>query len=155
MENIIIDLPEEYELVKNNDNTYSIKKKEFKLEAGKDYYQKYNDTIVIDRKESECPNQLGFSLGRFEITLSCRSHKSWREATKKEVEDAFEKELVRRYGKDWENAQLKNNIDPNTVKGLNSNTYTPSIVKNYGRGWDVWNKNGLLYYDGKWAEVKD
>ena len=40
MKNNIIEIPEGYELVKKDGNTYSIEKKKFELEVGKDYVSK-------------------------------------------------------------------------------------------------------------------
>jgi len=154
-------LAQDLEYKELEDGTLMIQKKErapFKLEVGKDYISEDGKTIVIDREGDRWNN--GFHTKRsiesrrcFSTSIICSKPSYWKEATEEQVREAFEKELLARCGEDWENIQLKNNIDPNTVKGFNSKTYTPKIIKNYRRGWDVWNKNGLLYYDGKWAEV--
>lgn len=152
MKNNIIEIPEGYELVKKNDNTYFIEKKKFSLEVGKDYILKDHNVIAIDRKSNK--NNSGFINNVFSEEVDCSVPDKWREAAEEEVERAFEKELVRRYGENWESIQLEDNLAYGKCFGsyhrFNTGTYKVNICKISG-GWVVWNKNGLLYYNGEWA----
>src|SRR5699024_5860064 len=86
--------------------------------------------------------------GKFYTDLYC-SYNNCREATKKEVVQAFKKELVRKYGENWENVKIKKS--PSGLNSSNKAKYNIEIRKYYD-GWRVYNKNGLLYENGKWAE---
>lgn len=124
--------------------------KPFELEVGKDYVAKQNkESIIIDRKGDY--GNVGFLNGVFFNDISCLNPETWREATEEEVIEAFEKECVRRLGEDWREVKLK----AHSYKGrasLNTGDCTPLIMKDDLGGWIVWNKNGCVYYDGKWAE---
>ena len=122
-----------------------------KLEVGKDYINLHdNDFIVIDRTgdiENRC-----FDDDLYKNYLTCSNPSEWREATKSEVIRAFKRHLVKRYGADWETMKIKEkhpSLSSFTV--INDDDYDVVILK-LPDGWNVWNKNGLLYCDGVWVE---
>lgn len=150
MKNNIIEIPEGYELVKKDGNTYSIEKKQFELEVGKDYITKNNEGgVIIDRKGDY--DNVGFIKGEFLYNMPCSKPNFWREATEEEVIQAFEKECIRMFGEDWKEAKLKTHASKWDID-LNRGNCVPFIKKVKHRGWVVWNKNGLVYCEGKWAE---
>lgn len=155
MEKVTINVPKGMEL-KQEGNTYTLVKKEFKLEVGKDYIDGINSIIVIDRIDSKKHNQKGFigTESKFAIDIGCWEFKYWREATKSEVREAFKKELVRRYGKDWKNIKIERcAYSKFYFEDMDINTNDRNIqIEKYLSGWEVWNKNGCLYYNGKWAD---
>lgn len=88
--------------------------------------------IVIDRKNSLRNNQVGFFNlhGGFSDKIGCYIPYSWREATEEEVVEAFKKELVRRYGEDWENVKIKSNeLGEYYVNNINTEIYNTKIKK--------------------------
>lgn len=76
----------------------------------------------------------------------------FRLATDQEVEEALIKEAKKRYGEDWENVKIEKD-----AKDLFNNTSGSAV--NYGCYGvtytcnELWNRNGRLFYHGKWAEV--
>lgn len=70
-----------------------------------------------------------------------------RKATDAEVIEALKKECVKRYGEDWENAKINANADARCKSSVNDGN--GSLLINT---ITVWNKNGNLFYKGKWAE---
>src|SRR5699024_9151008 len=136
---------EEYQELKKNRET-----KEFKLEVGGDYIAKNNEEeIVIDRKGRY--GNVGFFGGKFVNNIECYKPFIWREATEEEVIEAFEKESARRLGEDWREAKLKTHAKGATIH-VNTGRHQSKIIKNKHKGWIVWNKNGIVYFEGKWAE---
>ena len=129
------------------------------LEVRKDYVNK-DGLIVIDRS-GDTTNR-GFDGNNFEYDLFCSSPHVWREATDEEVIEAFEKHLNHRFGEDWRTMKIKEK-HPNSslwinhgswgvdTRPINDNLYGVEIVKAYD-GWNVWNKNGLIYCNGIWVE---
>lgn len=72
-------------------------------------------------------------------------------ATKEEVQNAIYNEAEKRYGKYWKEVKIKETakigLPPLNSGGLSVCFYlTDSCEK-------LWNKNGVLYKDGIWAEV--
>ena len=151
MKNNIIEIPEGYELVKKDGNTYSIEKKQFELEVGKDYITKNNEEgVIIDRKGDY--DNVGFIKGEFLYNMPCSKPNFWREATEEEVIQAFEKECIRMFGEDWREVKIKKCMFHGFDRDdLNKGEYFSWISKTKD-GWTVWNKNGCVYYEGKWAE---
>ena len=148
MEFVKINIPEGYKLEKEG-NTYTVVKKPFELEVGKDYKQ--GDRItVIDRKGNT--NNLGFyhNYG-FDRFIDCETSELWKEATQKEVVEAFKKECVRKFGENWRSIKLDRDLAGVSSDWLNKGKLSVSIDKT-DKGWVVWNINGCLYFDGKWAE---
>ncbi len=120
-----------------------------KLEVGKDYTCVHdNNFIVIDRTEGILNR--GFYGNNFEHDLFCSIPNEWREATEEEVIEAFRKHLVHRYGEDWETMKIEER-HPDSSSGINNGSWEVEIVR-ASDGWNVWNKNGLLYCDGIWVE---
>ena len=119
-----------------------------KLEIGKDYVNPHNNIIVIDRVGDH--KNRGFKGEEYEIHFSCWNHSNWREATKGEVIEAFEKHLLHRYGKDWRTMKIKER-HPVSSSTINHGRWNVEFSKLFD-GWNVWNRNGLLYCDGIWAE---
>ena len=151
MKEVVIEVPEGMEL-KQEGNTWTLVEKKFRLEIGKDYKHVKHPFIVIDRRGEN--GNFGF-LPRFNPTLYCYMEGNWIEASKLEVIEAFEKECKIRFGDDWEERKLKSSpMCTINNSGLNIGCYTPVISKDEG-GWRVWNKNGVLYYKGVWAEPEE
>lgn len=71
------------------------------------------------------------------------------EATLEEVESAIEKEIIKRFGEDWENAKIEAHADgePWIRNGLNKGFFDSGIGKN-----KVFSKHGVLYSNGVFAE---
>ena len=121
-----------------------------KLEIGKDYISESGNIITIDRKGNN--NSNGFRCDNFAADIICEDPDFWREATAEDVIAIFEAHLVKRYGADWETMKIKERhpaLSSSFV--INDGSWNVEISKEYG-GWDVYNKNGLLYYKGIWAE---
>lgn len=151
MSEIKIELPEGFELKQEGD-VYKIVEKEFKLEEGKDYRNRQMGNIVIDRKGDDC--NFGFLYGRFHDSMEC-CNPEWREATKEEVIEAFEEECVRVFGENWKDVEIEECMFHSNSKYLNTGLYPlPLIFKDFD-GWQVWNKNGCIYFKGKWAKKKE
>ena len=147
-----IRLPKGYELKELEKGVYEIVKSEFKLEVGKDYIHVAVGSLIINR--SGDINNLGFIKNRYSFRRSmlCDNPKVWRKATKEEVVSFFEKHLIERYGEDWKNVKVKNCMYWKENEGMNTGIFTIEIRKDQNT-WRVWNKNGCLFYKGKWAEV--
>lgn len=77
-----------------------------------------------------------------------KSKKLFREATKEEVEKGIKEEALRRYGKNWE----KIKVEPIKEKCPSNNTGVYS-TRFFFECNELWNKNGILFKDGVWAEV--
>lgn len=75
---------------------------------------------------------------------------NWVEAKDKEVITALEKESEKRFGTDWLNVKIKDHVEGlNKWIHLNDGTFAT-----YQHFTDrLYNKNGLIYYNGKWAEI--
>lgn len=100
-----------------------------------------------------------FSYGEFSDKIEWISgfkangfHKpgNWVEAKDNEVITSLEKEAEKRFGKDWLNVKIKNHVE-----GLTKWTHLND--GSFSTGLDLtdrlYNKNGLIYYNGKWAEL--
>lgn len=119
--------------------------------VGGDYaYKDLPSLICIDRKESALNS--GFIKGRFSKSIFCDYRNDWREATEGEVKEALIEECVQVFGEDFKNVRLKHNLGAEfVIYAFNIGDNKFKIVKGK-RGWEVWNKNGLLYYNGAWNE---
>lgn len=120
-----------------------------KLEVGKDYVRINNNKFIVIDRNGNFYNK-GFDDGIYENNLSCSNSKNWREATEEEVIEAFKKHLVHRYGEGWETMKIKEK-HPGSLANIDDSSWNVEISKCYD-GWNVWNKNGLLYCDGVWVE---
>ena len=71
------------------------------------------------------------------------------DVTPEEWKEAMTKELIRRYGEDWENVKLKSNFLK--LELLNDCCFfSPTITST-----EIWNRNGMIFKDGIFAEVLD
>lgn len=126
------------------------------LETGKDYISINNEFIVLNRKGDSYNS--GFCIPEngptryIENKILCTNPWGWREATRDEVKKAFKKALVARYGEDWETMDIKVSLYAGDAS--NCGGYGTVIYLDDKEGWKVWNKNGLIYCDGQWAERK-
>ena len=140
---------EEYQELKKKINNEGA----FELKEGGDYFSKYGNRLCIDRRGNA--KNFGFYLLeepiRFGYKMACAIKKDWRIATEEEVIQAFEKECIRRLGEDWKDVRIKTHANGGTIN-LNTGRHQISIRKDKHSGWVVWNKNGLVYCEGKWAE---
>ena len=152
MKEVKINVPDGYEL-KQEGNTYTVVEKELILELGKDYVNKYNNSLIVIERAGDYDNR-GFIYEVFLNDLCCSDPEYWRLATEKEVVKAFKEECVRRFGVGWEDVKIKNHAG-SMASSFNLGDYEVSISKSSSTGWKVWNRNGLLYVDGKWAEIKE
>ena len=120
-----------------------------KLEVGKDYINVYDELIVIDRIGNT--KNRGFNETDFEYDLLCSRPNEWREASEQEVIEVFEKHLAHRFGEDWMTMKIKGGHPNSPFFGINSGLRNVEVSKE-SDGWNVFNKNGLLYCDGIWVE---
>lgn len=70
-------------------------------------------------------------------------------ATEEEVQNALFNEAEKRYGKNWKEVKIKQTIE----RGLppdNSGTFSVTFSFSNER---LWNKNGILFKNGVWAET--
>lgn len=70
-------------------------------------------------------------------------------ATKEEVQNALYNEAEKRYGKYWKEVKIKQAIE-REVPPMNSGILAVCFSLTDER---LWNKNGVLYKDGVWAEA--
>jgi len=119
------------------------------LEVGKSYMAKTGNAMVINRVGNY--GNYGFYFGDWSDKIPCITPGIWREATDEEVRSALEKETIRRYGENWQDVKIKEDIHPVSGSFLNENAYIPAI-KDAAAGWIIVNKNGYLFYMGVWAE---
>lgn len=70
----------------------------------------------------------------------------WIEATEQEVCDALERECVTRYGGDWRNVKIVAHAD-DFKDDVNDSKFLICIDL-----FEIWNKNGVIYHNGVWAE---
>ena len=123
------------------------------LEIGKDYIDRYGSGILIIERKGDINNYY-FYDDEFKWAGTCQGRYRWREATEEEVIEAFEKHLLHRFGEDWRTMKIKEE-HPASSLAINTGTWEVEIVKS-SDGWNVWNKNGLLYRNGIWGErLKD
>jgi hypothetical protein len=73
-----------------------------------------------------------------------------KKATPAEVEAALEKECIRRYGEDWKNVKIEAHA-ANRIITPKANTKTFHCI--FYNTDEIWNKNGCLFYKGKWADI--
>lgn len=120
------------------------------LEIGKDYITDDGNLVVIDRVGDFDNN--GFYDGLYKKDIPCFNPKNWREATEEQVVAAFEKHLVKRYGKDWRIMKIKE-VHPSLSSSvvISDGDWDVFIVK-LPDGWSVYNENGLVYRNGIWVE---
>lgn len=127
----------------------------FAIQVGKWYKRSewpYGEGLWFNDGESGdkyCPHKsYGFSGRSGEFSESCiRNLSGCIPADPKEVEHAFERELVRRYGEDWRNVKIKAHADGDHCNNL-GDCYLVIDIEDC----QVFNKNGLLFDNGKWAE---
>ena len=121
-----------------------------RLEVGKDYISLIDSSIIVIDRKSNYNYENGFRDKEFKSYLLCSDTSNWREATEQEVIEAFKKHLVHRYGKDWETMKIKEE-HPDSAFGINNGLRCVEVSKE-SDGWNVFNKNGLLYCNGVWVE---
>lgn len=73
---------------------------------------------------------------------------NWQPATYEEVKELLRKEAIKRFGEDWENAKIEKDAHGHYY-GINSGTFAV-VLSPYSRM--IWNSNGVIFYNGKWAE---
>ncbi len=123
-----------------------------KLEIGKDYVNVHDNNLIVIDRIGDFDNK-GFYEDLYKKDIPCTNCGSWREATEAEVIGAFTRHLVHRYGEDWETMKIKER-HPDSTLTINAGMWGIEIVK-ASEGWNVWNKNGLLYFNGIWVERLD
>ena len=120
-----------------------------RLEIGKDYINISADSLIVIDRIGDDENR-GFYGKAYSNSLFCNCPEEWREATEEEVIKAFKKYLIKRYGADWETMKIKGQY-ADAYSSKNDGLWEVKFSK-YDDGWGVYNKNGLLYYNGIWAE---
>lgn len=122
-----------------------IKPPEPKLEVGKSY-RSAGGWIVINRKGDE--GNYGFNPdGEFQYGLCCSIADEWQEIPESEAIALLEKECVKRYGDGWRDVKIKESIYYDTNTPINSGRFVDYILSHA-----IWNRNGCIFYNGKWAE---
>lgn len=151
MENYTITKEQVLELSEINKTVKYYLQKEFpdafkkELEVGVWYKGAANVEFLICYQGNEKDNY-GFWEGQpYRNDLSFGDY--WNDesilATPEEVKQALENEVIKRFGKDWQNAEIEKCLvhgDPhsNCITVITTNT--------------IWNKNGCIYYNGVFAE---
>lgn len=118
-----------------------------RLEVGKDYINMDDNNVIVIDRVGDFDNK-GFCEDLYKENLLCTNYEIWREATPEEVRERFEAHLVKRYGEDWKTMKIKEEHPSSSPYMI---MYGVEISKKYG-GWNVWNKNGLIYCNGIWVE---
>ncbi len=124
---------------------------EKKLEVGKDYVNVHDNNLIVIDRAGDFDNK-GFYDDLYKKDIPCINYESWREATEAEVIESFTRHLVHRYGADWETMKVKEqHPSSSSYIVINNGLWSVEISKKYD-GWNVFNKNGLIYCDGIWVE---
>ena len=118
-----------------------------RLEVGKDYINMDDNNVIVIDRVGDFDNK-GFCEDLYKENLLCTNYEIWREATPEEVKERFEAHLIKRYGEDWKTMKIKEEHPSSSPYMI---MYGVEISKKYG-GWNVWNKNGLIYCEGVWVE---
>lgn len=115
------------------------------------WYLDASDELFFNRKLDEDKASIGYGWvdGDWFNEGSIRNqywveNKVNRKATNEEVTEALEKECIKRFGEDWENAKIENCLCQSVP---NRGIYSIQIRNN-----GIWNKNGCIFKDGIWAE---
>jgi hypothetical protein len=116
---------------------------ENEFEVGKWYKYKYNDDNIVFKKDES--RGYGVWNNIWDDNLSISSHAIWTPATDKEVEEALEKESIK---KGYNNPgvqinSLKHPGQPWFVKGGKQGLYNDGY----------WFMGNIVMKDGKWAEI--
>ena len=79
--------------------------------------------------------------------------KYWKEATKKEVQQALIREAEKRYGNDWKTVKINEHADGGKWIGLGLGLNEGSFVSGYYTLTNnLYSNNGVIFHNGKWAE---
>ena len=126
------------------------------LEVGKIYRDnQYKEHIFcVTKLEGGDYHFFGFNTGGFYQENDWYSfsdnetEKGFTEATPEEWKEAMTKELIRRYGENWENVKLKKCLWH--LHSSNNGDYGLTFSET-----EIWNRNGMIFKDGIFAEVLD
>lgn len=126
------------------------------LEVGEDYITNNGTKVVFDRGEDGWG--YGFAFGKWKDAIQCVDPNVWKKVEDTDdrscdkIMDLLEEEAIRRFGGDWAYAQIKECVfNGRKYEHLNKGIITVEISKRLN-GWEIWNKNGCIFYGGKWAE---
>ena len=122
----------------------------FELEVGKSYVEKSGSAIVINRVGDY--GNYGFYIGDWDDKIPCYTPGNWREATDEEVRSALEKEIIRRFGENWQDVKIVKSIGIAPYGDNDGEFHSGIFEDNEQGGWVVWNKNGRLFHKGEWAD---
>ena len=75
---------------------------------------------------------------------------NYRSATKEEIEVALIREAKKRFGEGWKNAKLEKCLCHGNDERVNANYF--NIFIDFEKNL-LWNKNGCIFNNGKWAEI--
>lgn len=125
-----------------------------KVEIGKWYKEEGSNLLFyIEKIESRVAIGYGFDrCGRWFSNYAWENiplRKCIKLATKGEVKNSFFNEAEKRYGKYWKEVKIKESL----VRGVPPINNGTLIVCFSSEDERLWNKNGVLYKDGVWAEV--
>lgn len=102
--------------------------------------------VEVNPKDKRMFSGYGFGiLGEWyeSKNLSSFGSSNWIPMTDEEVKQALKNEVIKRFGKDWETAE----IDKCLVHGDTNPDFIICINTNH-----IWNKNGCIYNNGVFAE---
>lgn len=127
------------------------------IEVGK-WYKGNGDKLIFTTSSKQNGHVKAYGFGANGGWFEDDNTFSWltddlKEATKEEVKQALVKEAEKRYGEDWKSVKIKQHADGEDWQefGLNLNRFSPNFYPfATGKGY---NRNGVIYYKGKWAEV--
>lgn len=113
------------------------------------YKNKSVDADVLVYRTSNSNNYGWYNGKWYDTALNCQDTRCWREATEIEIQQAFEKELIKRFGNEYKYAKVNySGINSKfSKKRINIGDMSPVITD-----CEVWSTNGLLYKNGVWAE---
>ncbi|HFK5582156.1 TPA: hypothetical protein ACG0AV_002086 [Elizabethkingia anophelis] len=127
---------------------------EQKCEVGKWYWAseeaRRNKTFLFYYSGNEFTYGWGYNklwsktlrIGRFPFGI---------EATNEDLRDVFAKEVIERYGENWNSVKVKECMDNKASTLVNAGVFLP--VLNTYNTIQIWSSNGCLYKDGKWADM--
>lgn len=137
----------EYDLV-NGGFTHE---RPFELEEGKDYVSEDGDCLILDFKRNDYNYGFIGEMWRSGIIIN-EGVGRWSKAYVDVVKNMLEGEAVRRFGGDWAYVRIKEcMVWGRDYKYLNKGVLSEEVSKRLN-GWEIWSRNGCIFYGGKWAE---
>lgn len=122
-------------------------------------WYKLEDGSVINYQGVSSKIKCSKGYGRLGEKGNWFNSNNWRlqnatEATEKEISEAIEDQARQRYGFRWKIVRIKKHADENEKNKINTGNYKVVVCRSSpSSGYELWNKNGILFSNGNWAEV--